>query len=308
MKLFSLFKKEEEESPQLPEREEGAEAPQEEEVVALGTKVKVVAALAVVGFATYVAYWVQEPADFKAQVITPDTPAAEEVLEAAAPEAPQESLNGETETMVAAVDTDIDGPTQEVAIIDFTFTPANITVEEGTTVVWTNIDAVDHTVTSDFFTSDVLKPGDSFLYTFEQEGTLEYFCSIHPQMKGKVNVSAAATAPVEDLPNESAVVSVDEENPTEVLSPDIMSVEALDPADSNPDIVTLNPEEFLQEPPTADDDTLILSLPTEAESHTAASETPGALAKSGPEDVLYIGLFAAILYMNRRRLGVRSAQ
>lgn len=305
MNFFSLFQKDQEpesskgeEAPQTPvTREEAHEEPQEEEEVTLGTKIKVVAALAVVGFATYVAYWVQEPSDYKAQLITPDTPAAEEMVESTAMEDEVMEAAPEKEVMVAATDANLDGPVQEVAIIDFTFTPANMTVEGGTTVVWTNIDAVDHTVTSDFFTSKVLKPGDSFVYTFEQEGTFDYFCSIHPQMKGKVNVSASATAPSaalgETLPDDNAVISVNEEEPTGALSPDI---------------ITLDTEEFLQEPPGSDDDTLILSLPTEAESHTAASQTPEELAKSGPEDVLYVGLFIVILYMNRRRLGLRSAQ
>lgn len=303
--LLSWFKKDEE-SPETTEsmaqtepdnQEEASESPEEEEEISLGTKVKVVAALAVVGFATYVAYWVQEPTDFKAQVIDPNMPAAEEMME---PEAAMEP----EETMVAATDADIEGPVQEVAIIDFTFTPANITVEEGTTVVWTNIDAVEHTITSDFFTSEVLNPGDSFVFTFDQEGTYDYFCSIHPQMKGKINVTAAATAPVETLPDNNVVTAVDEEQPTEVLSPEMIGVETT--PDTPADIVTLDAEEFLQEPPATEDDTLVLSLPEEVDSHTAANETPGTLAKSGPEDVLYVGLFGAILFMTRRKLALQN--
>lgn len=303
-KLLSWLKKDdapettEAMAPQEPETEESSAEEAEEDEVTLGTKIKVVAALAVVGFATYVAYWVQEPTDFKAQVIDADPPAAEE-------EVMMEEEQPEEEAMVAQVDPDdIDGPVQEIAIIDFTYTPANITVEEGTTVVWTNIDAVEHTVTGDFFTSEVLNPGDSFVYTFEQEGTFDYFCSIHPQMKGKVNVTAAASAPVETLPD-NAVVSVDEDEedmPTEVLSPALIGVDDNEAATT--DIVTLDADEFLQEPP-AEDDTLVLSLPEDAEARAAADQ-PDTLTKSGPEDVLYIGLFVGILYMTRRRLSLQN--
>ena len=37
----------------------------------------------------------------------------------------------------------------EVRLEDFGFAPANIVIDAGTTVIWTNHDSVDHTVTSD---------------------------------------------------------------------------------------------------------------------------------------------------------------
>ncbi|MCH7697327.1 MAG: hypothetical protein IH865_00105 [Chloroflexi bacterium] len=37
----------------------------------------------------------------------------------------------------------------EVRLEDFGFAPANIVIDAGTTVAWTNDDNVDHTVTSD---------------------------------------------------------------------------------------------------------------------------------------------------------------
>ncbi|HLG25401.1 MAG TPA: hypothetical protein VI588_01225, partial [Candidatus Gracilibacteria bacterium] len=45
------------------------EAVEDTEVVDTGTKIKVVAALLVVAFATYIAYWVQEPSDIKVDVL-----------------------------------------------------------------------------------------------------------------------------------------------------------------------------------------------------------------------------------------------
>jgi putative lipoprotein len=60
----------------------------------------------------------------------------------------------------------------------------------GTTVVWYNADSVTHTVTArdNLFDSGNLSPGDTFQYTFEQSGELEYYCKIHPSMVGKITI------------------------------------------------------------------------------------------------------------------------
>jgi plastocyanin len=65
----------------------------------------------------------------------------------------------------------------------------------GTTVTWTNEDNVPHTVMSgtrdnpsDLFDSGNVEPGEVFTYTFDEAGTYDYFCSIHPGMNGTVIV------------------------------------------------------------------------------------------------------------------------
>jgi amicyanin len=80
-----------------------------------------------------------------------------------------------------------------IAISNFAFSPATLTVRVGTTVTWTNKDSVPHTVVSDAgssvpFTSPSLATGSSFPFTFTQAGTYTYHCSIHPSMKGTVVV------------------------------------------------------------------------------------------------------------------------
>lgn len=52
------------------------------------------------------------------------------------------------------------------------------------------------------YDSDTLNPGDTFSFTFTDEGTFEYFCKFHP-MQGRVRVTAAgpATATVNILDN-----------------------------------------------------------------------------------------------------------
>lgn len=77
-----------------------------------------------------------------------------------------------------------------VSIANFTFSPADLTVAAGTTVVWTNHDDIPHTVasTDGAFRSHALDTDDSFSFTFEKAGSYRYFCSLHPRMVGTVKV------------------------------------------------------------------------------------------------------------------------
>lgn len=77
-----------------------------------------------------------------------------------------------------------------VSIEDLRFEPATIDVEVGTTVTWTNNGEVEHTATAedDTFDSGILQPGDTYSFTFDQEGEYDYLCEVHPDMRGTVNV------------------------------------------------------------------------------------------------------------------------
>jgi plastocyanin len=80
--------------------------------------------------------------------------------------------------------------TVEVTIDNFTFAPATITVEPGTTVKWLNRDDIPHTVVAKSlaFRSKALDSDDSFSHQFNDIGVVDYFCSLHPHMTGKVIV------------------------------------------------------------------------------------------------------------------------
>jgi plastocyanin len=69
----------------------------------------------------------------------------------------------------------------EIKLVNFKFTPAQLTVKVGTTVVWTSEDNVPHTVTADdgSFDSGNLKKGDSFKFTFTKAGKFPYYCAFH---------------------------------------------------------------------------------------------------------------------------------
>jgi plastocyanin len=77
-----------------------------------------------------------------------------------------------------------------VSIENFNIVPATLTVPAGTTVVWTNHDDVEHTVTAsdNGFTSTALQTDGQFSYTFTTPGSYSYFCAIHPFMTAKVIV------------------------------------------------------------------------------------------------------------------------
>ncbi len=80
--------------------------------------------------------------------------------------------------------------TNKIELSGFAFVPATVTVTVGTTVTWTNLDPVAHTVTSetDLFDSGNLAHNATFSYLFADRGTFSYYCTIHPSMRGKVSV------------------------------------------------------------------------------------------------------------------------
>jgi len=78
-----------------------------------------------------------------------------------------------------------------VTIDNFTFKSDTITVPVGTTIEWENNDDIPHTVVSldGTFRSQALDTEDKFSFTFDKAGMFEYFCSLHPHMKGQVVVT-----------------------------------------------------------------------------------------------------------------------
>ena len=75
-----------------------------------------------------------------------------------------------------------------VAISNFSFSPKEITIKSGDSVVWTNDDSATHTVTGSGWGSSDLKQGQTYSQTFDTVGTYEYYCNLHPSMTGSVVV------------------------------------------------------------------------------------------------------------------------
>jgi len=82
-----------------------------------------------------------------------------------------------------------DQPADRLIINSYLYLPGTLRVKAGTTVTWHNNDQVPHTVTaSDGSFSGLLQQGTTFQRTFDAAGTIQYFCAIHPSMKGEVIV------------------------------------------------------------------------------------------------------------------------
>ena len=79
-----------------------------------------------------------------------------------------------------------------VSISDFLFGPQKITVKPGTTINWVNTDDSPHQVTvqaSSELRSPVLLKGHATQITFNDVGTYDYICGLHPGMRGTVEVT-----------------------------------------------------------------------------------------------------------------------
>lgn len=98
-------------------------------------------------------------------------------------EAPQEETTSE-----APADGDL------VTMEESRYLPDVLEVAAGTEVTFENTDPYAHTVTSAegsaaTFDSGELGQDETFEHTFDEAGTYEYFCEIHPTMRAEVVVS-----------------------------------------------------------------------------------------------------------------------
>ena len=98
-----------------------------------------------------------------------------------------------------------------VSIVDFAFRPESLQVPVCSTVSWTNLGDVNHTVTAvdGTFDSGEISPDVVVSRTFDSPGLVEYYCTIHPRMTGSILVTAGevtetSSAAVPTPPAESA--------------------------------------------------------------------------------------------------------
>jgi plastocyanin len=71
------------------------------------------------------------------------------------------------------------------------FSPAAIEVPAGTEVTWSFQDGpVPHNVEGDGWSSGDPQRSGTFRRTFDQPGAYDYACALHPQMTGRVVVTA----------------------------------------------------------------------------------------------------------------------
>jgi plastocyanin len=81
---------------------------------------------------------------------------------------------------------------RQIVIDNFKFEPRRLMIRAGTRVTWINRDDVPHTATSTArpkaFDSKTLDTDGQFSHVFATPGTYEYFCAVHPHMRGEIVV------------------------------------------------------------------------------------------------------------------------
>jgi plastocyanin len=79
---------------------------------------------------------------------------------------------------------------EKIEIVEFTYGPDPVRVQEGGKVIWLNRDTAPHTATADdgSFDTGTIERGKLASESFKQAGTYPYFCEIHPTMHGTVEV------------------------------------------------------------------------------------------------------------------------
>jgi plastocyanin len=97
-------------------------------------------------------------------------------------------MGGGRDTAVAPAVTG--GTAETVQIRDFAFTPGNLRIPLGASVTWTNLDTAPHTATAIDGSWDTgsINNGDRRTLTFNKAGIFDYYCSIHPTMKARLEV------------------------------------------------------------------------------------------------------------------------
>jgi predicted secreted protein with PEFG-CTERM motif len=184
---------------------------------------------------------------------------------------------------------------------------AEVTIDAGSEVVWSNEDSASHTVTSGdpkngpdgIFDSGLFLSGQTFSHMFEEEGEFPYFCLVHPWMQGAVIVQAAGEEHTDEEHTDEE--STDEEHDhgahgAMVMSQDgsvMIHIDSDEPAEGVEAIVSVefvdadgNPIEHVNFEITATQDGNEILAETAQHAHSGVTElTTAELGSDSPLDV-----------------------
>ena len=179
------------------------------------------------------------------------------------------------------------------------YEPHEAIIDVGGEVTWTNTDTAAHTATSGnptdgpdgTFDSSLFGPGKTFSHKFDEAGTFNYFCMVHPWMAGVVTVQGETTEGGQEQTTE-------EENETYVKG---MSADGSVQVSSESSVPTANEAmtinvEFTDADGNAiqhinyaitamQDGTEVLSVPSAHEHKGEGMHTTDALSSDSPVDV-----------------------
>jgi plastocyanin len=280
-----------------------------EEEVSTGTKAKIVAALAIVGIAGYVAYWVQEPIQLRADVLDGTS-----TTEEAATTTTTTTTTEESSATVADASEASTGPSVSVDVSLFGFEPASLKIDKGTTVIWTNTSTEDQTIIGsspegESFVSPVLTSGQSFSYKFDLDSSFEYYSTYNPALKATLTVGIGSpVAPGSEVTSTETTTETTTTT-TETANPDILMNSAptgLEAANNalnealaaaNAATVVTDSSQIMETTVTSSDITA-----QALEDLKPAAGTPTKLSKTGPAENLYALMLVGIAWFNRKKL------
>jgi plastocyanin len=92
--------------------------------------------------------------------------------------------------LIAPAGAAVQGTLHTVTIDGVQFNPAELLAHPGDRIVWVNKDPFPHTATAanKMFDSGSIAVNASWSYTVTKKGDIDYSCTFHPTMKGKIRV------------------------------------------------------------------------------------------------------------------------
>jgi plastocyanin len=114
----------------------------------------------------------------------------EEEAEAPAETTPAAETAPPAETEVDTVEAP--GGAVRIRMVDFAFDPEDVDVRVGQTITWVNEDDAPHNAVEragDTLRTDTIEKGGEVTFTPEEAGTIDYICTIHPNMTGTLTVA-----------------------------------------------------------------------------------------------------------------------
>ena len=101
--------------------------------------------------------------------------------------------------------TSVSAVTHEVTVVNFRFSPNDLTIQAGDTVRWTNVEGF-HDATADDLSWASVTAGPGWVYerVFDDAGEERYHCTVHSgpgqpiqtSMNGRITVEAPAEGPI----------------------------------------------------------------------------------------------------------------
>lgn len=92
--------------------------------------------------------------------------------------------------MLAAAAVPARAETIQVIVDKLVFTPAEVNAKVGDTIEWVNRDILAHTATVKGGMEVMIPARKTGKVTLQKAGAIDYYCRFHPNMKGRITVSA----------------------------------------------------------------------------------------------------------------------